>query len=169
MKFAHESNKEKISLLDLSVSLYKGNLYTDLHIKAADCHQYLEHTSSHPQHTKKSIIHSQTLRLSRLCSFEQEFEGHKRNLRLWFFKRRYQEEITDKEMSKVKFNFSKKINPKEKEEKGVPLVVTYHPSLNCISKITRDNLHLFCMNDEVKKVFSPKPISLRSARKLKVH
>ena len=27
------------------------------------------------------------------------------------------------------FNFSKKINPKEKEKQGVPLVVTYHPSL----------------------------------------
>ena len=69
-------------------------------------------------------------------------------------------------MSKVKFNFSKKINPKEKEEKGAPLVVTYHPSLHCISKITRGNLHLLCMSDEVKKVFSPKPISFRSARKL---
>ena len=71
-------------------------------------------------------------------------------------------------MSKVKFNFSKKINPKEKKEKGVPLVVTYHPSLNCLSKIIRDNLHLLYMNDEVKKVFSPKPIiSFRSAaRKL---
>ena len=28
-------------------------------------------------------------------------------------------------MSKVKFNFSKKINPKGNEEKGVPLLVTY--------------------------------------------
>ena len=28
-------------------------------------------------------------------------------------------------MSKVKFNFSKKINPKEKEQKGITLVVTY--------------------------------------------
>ena len=82
LKFVHESNKEKISFLDLSVSLCNGNLYTDLHIKAADCHQYLEYTSSHPEHTKKSIIYSQTLRLSRLCSFEQEFKGHKGNLRL---------------------------------------------------------------------------------------
>ena len=46
-------------------------------------------------------------------------------------------------MSKVKFHFSKKINLKEKEEKGVPLGFTYHPSLNCLSKIIRDNLHLF--------------------------
>ena len=70
-------------------------------------------------------------------------------------------------MLKVKFNFSKKINPKEKEEKSFALVVTYHPSLNCLSKIIRDNLHLLYMNDEVKSVFSSKPvISFRSARKL---
>ena len=70
-------------------------------------------------------------------------------------------------MSKVKFNFSKKINPKEKEEKGVPLVVTCYRSLNCLSKTIRDNLHLLYMNDEVKKLFSPKLIiSFRSAWKL---
>ena len=153
--------------MDLSVSLYNENLYTDLHIKATDCHQYLEYTSSNPEHTKKSIIYSQNLRLSWLCSFEQEFQGHKRNLRSWFVKRRYPEEIIDKEMSKVKFNFSNKINPKENEEKGVRLVVTFHPSLNYLSKIIRGNLHLLHMNDEVKKVFSPKTlISFRSARKL---
>ena len=70
-------------------------------------------------------------------------------------------------MWKFRINFSKKINSKEKEEKDVPLVVTYHSSLNWISKITRDNLHLLYMNDEAEKVFSPKPmISFRSARKL---
>ena len=50
LKFTHESSKEKISFLDLSVSLCNGNLYTDLHIKATDCHQYLKYTSSHPEH-----------------------------------------------------------------------------------------------------------------------
>ena len=45
--------------------------------------------------------------------------------------------------------------------------VSYHPSLNCFNKIIRDKLHLLYMNDEVKKVFSPKPmISFRSAREL---
>ena len=56
LKFTNKSSKEKISFLDLSVSLCNGSLYTDLHIKATDCHQYLEYTSSDPEHTKKSII-----------------------------------------------------------------------------------------------------------------
>ena len=39
------TSKEKNSFMDLSVSLCIGKLYTDLHIKITDCHQYLEYTS----------------------------------------------------------------------------------------------------------------------------
>ena len=46
-----------------------------------------------------------------------------------FLKRRYPEEIVDEEMSKVKFNFFKKVKPKCKEEEVVPLIVTYYRSL----------------------------------------
>ena len=105
LKFTYESSKEKISFLDLSVSFCNGNLYTDLHIKTTDCHQYLEYTSSHPEHTKKSIIYSQTARLSRLLSFEQEFKGHKKNLISWFVKRRCENvNITDSFTSSVTQN-----------------------------------------------------------------
>ena len=78
----------------------------------------------------------------RLCSFHQEFEGHKINLRSWLVKRRYLEEIIDKEMSKVKFNFFKKINLKEKEEKGVPLVVTYH--LIALTRLL-ETIYIYCI------------------------
>ena len=148
----HEPSKEKISYLHLSVSLCNDNLYTNLHIKATDCHQHLEYMSSHPEHTKKSIIYSQTLCLRRLCSVQQDFEGHKINLRSWFVKRRYPEEIIEGQMWKVKFNFSMEINFKEKEGKGVPLVVAYHPRLNCLNKIIRENLPLLYTNNKVKKV-----------------
>ena len=39
-----------------------------------------------------------------------------------------------------------------KESKEVPFVVTYHPSLNCLSCIVNDNLY---MSREAKAVFSP--------------
>ena len=58
-------------------------------------------------------------------------------------KGRYPEEIGDKEMPNVEFNFSRKIRPKDKEEKGVTLTVTYHPSLNWISIIIRGNFTYF--------------------------
>ena len=56
----------------------------------------------------------------------------KSKVRYWFLKRRYPEEMVDEQMSNVKFNFSRKIKPKGKGEKGVLVIVTYHPSLNCL-------------------------------------
>ena len=38
LKFTYESNKTSISFLDLQVSLSKGELYTDFHIKSTDRH-----------------------------------------------------------------------------------------------------------------------------------
>ena len=46
--------------------------------------QYLE--SSHPDHTRKSVVYSQALSSSWLCSFEEDFEGNKSNMSSWFLK-----------------------------------------------------------------------------------
>ena len=68
-------------------------------------------------------------------------------------------------MKKVRF-FPANLQHK-KREKGVPFVATYHPIFNNLSKIIRDNMYLFNMNEEVRKTFSPGPmVSFRSARKL---
>ena len=47
-----------------------GNLEIDLYTQPTDRHQYLHYLSSHPQHTKCSIVYSQTLRANRLCSLK---------------------------------------------------------------------------------------------------
>ena len=62
--------------LDLKVGIKNGNITSDLYMKATDRHQYLNHISAHPYHTKKSVVFSQALRLSRLCTFEIDFESH---------------------------------------------------------------------------------------------
>ena len=103
LKFTHESSKKDISFLDLKVSLTKGKLSTDLHIKATDCHQYLHYSSGHPEHTKRSIVYSQLLRVSRICSHENDFNRHKSNMKIWFQKRGYAENIIENEMKKIKF------------------------------------------------------------------
>ena len=68
-----------------------------------------------------------------------------------FLRRSYPEHLIDTEMEKVKFK------PREKTDKcklkGVPFVVTYHPPLNCLHKIIRDNTYLIYINEEVKNLF----------------
>ena len=134
IKFTHESSKENISFLDLSVSLSENKLYTDLYIKPTDRHQYLHYSSSDSDHTKKSIIYSQTLRFSRLCFKEINFIQHKKEMKSWFLKRGYPVALTQNEMDKVKFK-RQRIQRREGITKGVPLVITYHPLLKGVCNI----------------------------------
>ena len=80
--------------------------------------------STHLDHTKKSIVHSQTLRLSRLCSLKKILKVQKATWDHGFLKEDTQIKSFDKEMSKAKFNFSRKVKPKGKKEKGIILLVT---------------------------------------------
>ena len=70
-------------------------------------------------------------------------------MKLWFFKREYPEQIIDCKLKKVNFRENKKSERNNK--KRVPFVVTYHPMLEGLRKIIKDNLYLLYMNDEVKQ------------------
>ena len=165
LKFTYESSKKYISFLDLKLSLSKNKLSTDLHIKPADCHQYLHYSSGHPEHTKRSIVYSQLLRVSRICSRENDFNRHKSNMKIWFQKRGYPEKIIENEIKKVNFPSCNKVQ--RKKSKGIPFVVTYHPLLKQLEGILRRSKYLLNMNADIKQTFTPVPmVSYRSSRKL---
>ena len=127
IKFTHESSNENVTFLDLIVKLSKGRITTDLHIKDTDRHQYLHFNSSHPGHTKRSIIYSQALRLTKICTFENDFLQYRDEMKSWFQRWGYPEDVINSELKKVVFtvNFGKSSN----KNKGVPFVLTYHPYL----------------------------------------
>ena len=86
-------------------------------------------------------------------------------MKSWFLKCSYPEHLIDTEMKKVKFKLREKTE--KSKLKGVPFIVTYHLSLNCLHKIIRDNTYLLYMNEEVKNFFLPGPmVSFRAACKL---
>ena len=62
-------------------------------MKPTDRHQYLHYLSSHPEHTERSIVHSQNIRVDRLGSLEKDFNYQKLNTKEWFFKRGYPESV----------------------------------------------------------------------------
>ena len=72
-----------------------------------------------------SVVYSQTLRISRLCSSEKDFENHKEKMKSWFCKKEYPEDLISSAISKVKFsNLRLKSNDKNHNMKGIPLAVT---------------------------------------------
>ena len=70
-------------------------------------------------------------------------------------------------MEKVKFFKNATVVRQRDPRKGVPFVLTYHLLFKSVGKIINKNLNLLYVDDEVKKVFTPKPkTSFRSARKM---
>ena len=154
IKFTYESSKESIAFLDLKVSVKNSKIIADLYVKSTDLHQYLHYLSAHPNHTKRSVVFSQTLRIGRLCSYEENFIKYKANMKLCVLKREYPERLISPEMDKVTFsNIERKIN--KKTQKGIPLVVAYHPLLKSLSIIVNNNIYLFHMDQEVKLLHNP--------------
>ena len=77
-------------------------------------------------------------------------------MKSWLLRCSYPEHLIDTDLKKVKFKSREKTE--KSKLKVVPLVMTYHPSLNCLQKIIRDNTYVLYMNDEVKNLFLPGPI-----------
>ena len=58
--------------------------------------------------------------------------------------------------------------PKTKDDKTIPPVLTYHPALNKADEILKDNSKLFLVDDEHKEVFQNKMfLSFQKAKSLK--
>ena len=151
---------KKVKSLDAKIS-------TDLLVKSTDRHQFLHYTSSHPEYTKCSIVFSQALRVSRICSYNSDFVRHLGNMKSWFSEREYHSDLVVSETKKVTFSPNVDNSNRGKSVKRVPFVLTYHPQLKLLNKILAKNLFLLYMEKEVKVVFTPKPMtSFRSDRKL---
>ena len=124
LKFTSESSKTSIPFLDLKVSLSNGDLSTDLHIKSTDRHQFLHCTSSHPDHTKRSTICTQALRISRICSNKSDFLKRLEGMKSWFEVKGYSNKLTEQEMKKLKFFKNDTVARQQDPRKGVPFVLT---------------------------------------------
>ena len=102
LRFAYDSNQNSISFLGLIITV-KKKFDATIYTKATDCYQYLHYASTHPEHTKRSVVFSGTLRMSRLCSEENNFKNFGSKLKSWFLKRKYPEKRIENEMTKGKF------------------------------------------------------------------
>ena len=71
-------------------------------------------------------------------------------------------------MKKVLGDKNKKVN--NKTEKEISFVVTVHPRLKILQKIIDKKLYLPCVNEEIKRAFTPTSmISCKSSHKFCIH
>ena len=133
------------------MSLSYRDFSPDLHIKSIDRHQFLHYTLSHPDHTKCSIIYSEALRISRICSSKSDFHKHPDSIKSWFEVRGYPNKLIEQEMEKVFRNGN--VLRQQDPGKGVPFVLPYHPLFKSMGKIINKNLYLLYMDNKVQPLY----------------
>ena len=95
IEFTPEYSLDKVNSLDVEVIRSGNKLLTDLYVKSKDTHQYLEFSSCHVYHSKKSIPYSQALRFNRICSENMFFDNRCNQLECWLRDRGYNEKFLD--------------------------------------------------------------------------
>ena len=141
----------------MDIQLSGVELTINLHINPTDRHQYLHFMSSHANHTKRFIVYSQALRVSRICSRDCDFCKHISEMKTWFLRRGYPTNLVESEMKNIKFSHVSNNKSQKIILKRIPLVVTYHPLLNSLGKVLSKNLSILYMDEEVNKCFIQDP------------
>ena len=168
IKFTFEKSKMKVNFLNVVIKIKNGRISTDLYSKPVDSHQYLHYNSCHPEHIKKSIIYSQTLRLRRICSERKDLKSHVRDLKGWFLRRGYPQQIIEEQVDRAFRLPLENDTQQNKMENGMALVVTYSPVFRNLSTTLQKNFNILYSDAEVRTVFTPSPfVAYRSARNLK--
>ena len=173
IKFEINYSKTEINFLDVLVTRVGDSLKTYLYTKETDTHQFLEYSSCHPFHVKKSIPYSQTLRLRRICSDDFDFKKRTEDLRQWLLARGYSDKIVKEQI----FEASQTSREEALREKSTPrnesnrdfLTLTYHPAIvDKIHQILEKNQHVLACGHEHNSLFERVPmISFKQPKSLK--
>ena len=166
-------SSDTLNFLDVTVSRVGDRLKTDLYSKATDTHQFLEFSSCHPFHTKRSIPYSQTLRLRRICSEDRDFYKRIKELKGYLKARGYDMSMVEKQVLEAMKKSREEAlrddeNRNNQNENRDVFVSTYHPALSAkVFKIFKDNHSVLTSREDHREVFSDVPmISFRRTKSL---
>ena len=134
-----------------------------MYSKPTDTHQYLDHSSCHPNHAKKGIPYGQALRLRRNCDSDEVFQERSKEIKGHFIKRGFKRNLIDPQFEKAKrkhrdsllhqgIQFKDRVGTKM-----IPLVTNFHPALSGAGNI--DSLWpLLQESDDKRRIFEEKPM-----------
>ena len=134
IKFTAEYSLDKVNFLHVEVIRSGNKLLTDLYVKSTDTHQYLEISSCHVYHSKKSIPYSQALRFNRICSENRFFDKRCNQLECWLT----MEKVVRQKILKPREFTRKDLLNQDSKTKGrnkLVLNFTYHPAYSKLKHI----------------------------------
>ena len=162
ISFTYELSTEKVTFLDIDISLVNDSFETSVHYKTTDSHSYLKYSSSNPISTKNSIPYSQFLRLKRLCSDPNDFVDKAAEMANFFRQRSYPQNVIDEALEKVNnIPRTTALIPTTSQEEPMDrpvLVLTHHPHNIGVKRIVSENWKILSDSPVVGSLFSKPPL-----------
>ena len=161
IKFDSNYSYTQINFLDTTIKKnLKNELITTLYKKDTDRNTYLHKKSYHPPATKRSIPYSQALRVSRICSEDEDYIQQLEELKAKFILRGYKEDEIITEFNKATLQDRQNLLTYQTKERSTKLVFTtkYNKNAPSISKSIEDNWHLLQINNNISQAFKEKPV-----------
>ena len=160
IKYTWEISENSLAFLDIKLSINDNGLSTSVHYKPTDSHNYLLHSSSHPQHVKNAIPFSQFLRLRRLCSDDTDFNNKCEEMCQFFKKRGYPDSAvtTGKHCAQEIDRETAPQTSQNEETDRIPFTLTYHPQNLAIKNVILKNFKILSNDPETKHIFSLPPL-----------
>ena len=156
LKYTWEISENSLAFLDIKLSINDNGLSTSVHYKPTDSHNYLQHSSSHPQNVKNAIPFSQFLRLRRLCSDDTDFSNKCEEMCQFFKKRGYPDSaVTTGKHRAQEIDRETALQTSQNEETDrMPFTLTYHPQNLAIKNVILKNFKILRNDPETKHIFS---------------
>ena len=163
LQFTSNISELELPFLDIKLAIKNNTLHTSVHYKETDTHNYLHHTSLHPDHCKKAIPYSQFLRLRRICSDNDDFVARTLEMKTYFLARGYPETSLDNDLRRVSAvpRDDALTPPSHRNDNAgnkVPLVLTYNPFNTGTKRILLDNFDILSTDPETRRIFSEFPL-----------
>ena len=144
IQFTHEASQDSVSFLDTVVHISNHEIYTDLHCKPTDSHNYLLFSSAHPRKCKESIPYSQYLRVRRICSRLCDFDKHMKEMTTHFIRRGYPIDLLEEAALRARrLDRTKLLDPSpnsSKDDQNTILITTYNPHSDPLKDIVTKKL-----------------------------
>ena len=161
IEFTAETSTDKVSFLDVTVILEGNTIQTDLYTKPTDTHQYLSPESCHPRHCTTLIPYSQSLRIRRICSREDDFTRRLQELKSHLIDCGYNESMVDSQFKRtLEIQRHTTLQPPQQRPtlNRVPFVTTFHPSLSTLTKSLRKHLPILHSFQRLKQALPEPPL-----------
>ncbi len=135
--------------------------------KPTDSHSYLLYSSSHPNHTKRSIPFSQFLCLRCLCSEDEDFLIKSLEMRDFFVQHSYSTAFSKASQIPRSETLTNPVT-NVTENNQIPLVLTFNPFNFKVKDIIRKNFYFLKNDPETSSIFSNNPlVSFRHSKNIR--